>query len=127
VSPTSYDEKLAARIRRLLATRSDVEEKKMFGGVAFMVRGHMCCGIVGAKLMVRVDPASSERLLREAGARPMDFTGRPMRGFLYVEPEALASAPALRKWVARALAFVESRPPKAPLGRSKTRAARSVR
>ena len=84
----------------------------MFGGLAFMARGHMCCGLVQAKLMVRVDPQAYDRLLQEPHVRPMDFTGRPMRGFLYVEPAGVASAPALRKWIGRGLAFVKHLPPK---------------
>ena len=109
----AYDERLAARIRRLLADRSDVEEKKMFGGLAFMVRGHMCCGLVGSDLMIRVDPDSCEGLLREPHARPMDFTGRPMRGFLYIGGAGLSSAAALRRWVGRAVSHAAARPPKA--------------
>ena len=85
----------------------------MFGGLAFMARGHMCCGLVQARLMVRVDPQAYDRLLEEPHVRPMDFTGKPMRGFLYVEPGGIASAPALRRWIGRALAFAEGLPPKA--------------
>ena len=85
----------------------------MFGGLAFMARGHMCCGLVRAQLMVRVDPQAYDRLLQEPHVQPMDFTGRPMRGFLYVEPTGIASAPALRKWIGRALAFAEGLPPRA--------------
>ena len=84
----------------------------MFGGLAFMARGHMCCGLVRARLMVRVGPNEYERLLAEPHARPMDFTGRPMRGFLYVEPAGGATARALRTWVGRALAFADSLPPR---------------
>jgi TfoX/Sxy family transcriptional regulator of competence genes len=109
----AYDEALAERVRGALAKRRDVVEKKMFGGVAFMVRGHMSCGIVGSTLMVRVDPAREGVLLRERGARPMDFTGRPMRGFLYVDAPGLAGSSALRKWVGRAVDFAESKPKKA--------------
>jgi len=79
----AYDERLAERVRGAMGKRKDVVEKKMFGGIAFMVRGHMSCGIVGSSLMVRIDPAREEKMLRERGAKPMDFTGRPMRGFLY--------------------------------------------
>ena len=86
----------------------------MFGGLSFMARGHMCCGLVQAKLMVRVDPQAYDRLLQEPYVQPMDFTGRPLRGFLYVEAGGIASAPALRKWIGRALAFAESLPQKAP-------------
>ena len=108
-----YDEMLAARVRTMLADRRDVEEKHMFGGVGFMVRGHMTCGIVGSSLMVRLDPDEAEVLLQEPGARPMDFTGRPMRGFLFVDPKAIARAPSLRKWVARATAHADALPVKA--------------
>jgi hypothetical protein len=69
----------------------------VFGGLAFMARGHMCCGLVQAKLMARVDPKAYERLLQEPHVQPMDFTGRPMRGFLCVEPTGVASAPAFLK------------------------------
>ena len=77
-----------------------------------MAHGHMCCGLVQTRLMVRVGPDAYERLLEEPHAGPMDFTGRPMRGFLYVEPAGVATAPALRTWVGRALEFADSLPPK---------------
>lgn len=109
----AYDERLALRVRRVLADRRDIEEKAMFGGLAFMAGGHMCCGLVQARLMVRVDPQAYDRLLEEPHVRPMDFTGKPMRGFLYVEPDGIASAPALRRWVGRALALAEGLPPTA--------------
>lgn len=84
----------------------------MFGGLTFMARGHMCCGLVQAKLMVRVDPEAYEHLLQEPHAQPMDFTGRPMRGFLFVEAAGVASTPALLRWVGRGLAFANRLPPK---------------
>ena len=84
----------------------------MFGGLTFMARGHMCCGLVQARLMVRVDPLDYDRLLQEPHVQPMDFTGRPMRGFLYIEATGIRSAPALRKWIGRGLAFTEGLPPK---------------
>jgi len=105
-----FDEKLADRMRRVLAGRKDVEEKHMFGGLAFMIRGHMCCGIVGSSLMVRVAPEDEGRCLREPHVRPMDFTGRPMRGFLFVDAPGLASAAALRKWSGRAVALAQAKP-----------------
>ena len=117
----SYDETLASRVRRVLANRSGIDEKAMFGGLAFMLGGHMCCGLVQSKLMVRVDPDAYDRLLREPHAKPMDFTGRPMRGFLYVDPAGLASLPALEEWIARAVQYAESKPPKP---RASVRAAR---
>ncbi len=84
----------------------------MFGGLAFMAHGHMCCGLVKDNLMVRVDPDAYDQLLTEVGAQPMDFTGKPMRGFLYVTGAGISSASGLRSWVKRALDFAESRPPK---------------
>lgn len=99
-----YDEGLAERIRELLADRPDVAEKKMFGGIAFMVRGHMCVGIVRDDLMVRVSPDTYEDLLLEPHARAMDFTGRPMRGFLFVEPKGIESDEDLERWLAKSLA-----------------------
>lgn len=127
----AYDEFLADRIRRVLAERTDVTERHMFGGVAFMVRGHMCCGLAKERLMIRVDPAEYEDLLAEPHAAVMDFTGRPMRGFLYVDPEGLADAAALRRWLAPALRFAERQParpvrrPKAGRTRTARRRARS--
>ncbi len=116
----AFDEELAQRVRRALDGRVDVEEKRMFGGLAFMVRGHMTCGVVGSTLMVRVDAGDEPRLLAERHVRPMDFTGRPLKGFLYVDPPGTASAPALRKWVGRAVAFTESKPRK-PKASARTR------
>ncbi len=108
----AFDERLANRVRRLFGTRRGIEEKRMFGGLAFMVRGHMSCGIVGSTLMVRVGPDDEKRFLAEPHVRPMDFTGRPLKGFLYVDAEGVASGPALRKWVDRAAAFADSKPRK---------------
>jgi hypothetical protein len=84
----------------------------MFGGLAFLVGGHMCCGVVGDRLMVRVGPDAYEEALGRPHARKMDFTGRPMRGLVYVEPRGFASEDALAGWIARGLAFVETLPPK---------------
>ena len=108
----AYDQRLAERIRTILSKRSDVDEQKMFGGIAFMIRGHMSCGIVGSSLMVRVDRDDEARLLRTPHARPMDFTGRPMRGFLFVDRPGISTAAALGTWIRRAAAWAESQPPK---------------
>jgi TfoX/Sxy family transcriptional regulator of competence genes len=107
----AYDEKLAARIRTLLADRSDVSERKMFGGLTFMIAGHMCCGVNGDELIVRLDPNREGTALSRPHARPMDFTGRPMRGFVTVRPEGLDAAQ-LKRWVQEAVARAESLPPK---------------
>jgi hypothetical protein len=119
----AYDERLAERIRTVLSTRRDVDERRMFGGIAFMIRGHMGCGIVGSTLMVRVDPDEADGLLQKPHARPMDFTGRPMRGFLFVDPPGITTAAALGAWIRRATAWAESQPPKLP-GKQPTAGAR---
>jgi TfoX/Sxy family transcriptional regulator of competence genes len=108
----AHDAGLAERVRGVLDERLDVTEKRMFGGIAFMVRGHMCVGIVKEDLMVRVGPGAYDALVREAHARPMDFTGRPMKGFLYVEPAGLESDADLERWVGHGLRHATSLPAK---------------
>jgi len=108
----SYDEKLAQRIRKMLAARNDVAEKKMFGGLAFLLHGHMFCGIINEDLMVRVGPEQYQAALKQPHARPMDFTGRPLRGYVYVAPGGYKSMPALEHWVQRGMAFVATLPAK---------------
>lgn len=104
----AYDERVARRVRGALAKRPDVVEKKMFGGLAFLLHGHMCCGVVGDELMVRVGPTAYDAALSRPHAREMDFTGKPLRGFVYVAPAGFASTGALRAWVARAVDFASS-------------------
>ena len=108
----AYDEKLLERIRATLSGRRDVVEKKMFGGVAFMVGGHMSCGIQDASLMVRLAPQAADAFLNTPGVRAMDFTGRPMRGFLYVDAPAISTAGKLKTWVDRTVAHAQSLPKK---------------
>lgn len=84
----------------------------MFGGLAFLVNGHMGCGIVGDLLMVRVHPDTYDEALDEPHVLPMDFTGRPMRGFIYVEPAGVSDRTALELWVRRGLSFASFLPPK---------------
>ena len=105
----SYDEKLAQRLRKILATRSDVTER-MFGGLAFMLRGRMFCGVIKDDLVVRVGPDQYEAALQQPHARPMDFTGRPLTGYVYVAPAGYQSKSALEKWVQRGAAFVSKTP-----------------
>ena len=97
----AYDEKLADRIRQVFGARGDIAERKMFGGLAFLLRGRMCCGIVGSDLMVRVPDGEYETIICEPHIRPMDFTGKPLRGFVYVSPPAFRGAAGLRTWLAR--------------------------
>lgn len=104
-----YDEQLAARVRQVLRRRTDITERKMFGGLAFLRQGKMCCGIVGQDLMVRVVEKDMPLALRRAYVRPMDFTGRPLREFVYVAPRGLGTERSLREWVRKGLAFVMQR------------------
>jgi len=108
----AYDEGLAQRIRESLQARSDVSEKKMFGGLCLMVGGHMCCGIVGDTLMARVGPAKYPHALEREHAREMDFTGKALKGMVYVQPEGLETDSALDYWILECLEFVDSLPPK---------------
>jgi hypothetical protein len=107
----AYDQELAARVRELLAARDDVVERPMFGGLTFMLGGHMCCGVNRDELIVRLDPADEGAALSRPHARPMDLTGRPMRGFVTVRREGL-EGPALKRWVGHAVAYAEALPPK---------------
>ncbi|HEX2045716.1 MAG TPA: TfoX/Sxy family protein [Gaiellaceae bacterium] len=108
----AYDEGLAERIRSATADRGGVTEKKMFGGLAFLLDGHMFCGIVGDELMVRVGEDRAASVLQEAHTRPMDFTGRPLKGYVYVTPEGTATDPDLRAWVDAGAEFAATLPPK---------------
>ena len=81
-----FDESLAKRIRDILREECPVKEKRMFGGLAFLVNGHICCGIVGEDLVVHAGAGAHSKAVSQPHARPMDFTGRPMRGFVYVGP-----------------------------------------
>ncbi len=107
-----YDPELALRLSNIFQAHEGVSEKKMFGGLAFMLSGHMCCGVIDDKLMARVGPEAYEAALGLPHARPMDFTGKPLKGFVYVDAEGLNSDEKLREWVNRAVAFVASLPPK---------------
>jgi TfoX/Sxy family transcriptional regulator of competence genes len=106
----SFDEHLAERVRALLGARAAPQERRMFGGLAFLHRGHMACGIVGDELMVRVGPRGYDQALKRAGARPMDFTGRPMKGMVFVAASGIRTGPQLKRWLAEAIAFAETLP-----------------
>lgn len=102
----AYDELLEERIRRFLtATQIKHEAKRMMGGLCFMVNGKMCVGVEKSRLMARIGPEAHDDALTRKGCRPMDLTGRPMRGFVFVEPEGLASERELAFWVKLALAY----------------------
>jgi hypothetical protein len=108
----AYDECLAQRLREHFADRRDLAEKKMFGGLAFMFRGHMLIGISGEVLMARVGPEQYDSALKRPHARAMDFTGRPMKGFVYVDPPGFSTDAKLEKWIGLCLAFNAGLPAK---------------
>ena len=108
----SYDAEAAERVRQLLSSRDDVVEKRMVGGLSFLINGNLCCGITGTALMVRVGAEGHEQALREPHVRPMQFAGRALSGFVCVEPAGFASDNALARWVQRGLDFVSGLPVK---------------
>ena len=108
----AYDEGLAQRIREMLGERTAISEMRMFGGIAFLTSGNMAVGVIKEDLMVRVGPEAHDGLVGLPHVRPMDFTGRPMKGFLYVAPEGVDSDAALRRWIERGLAYAGSLPAK---------------
>ena len=104
---------LVDRVRRILRRRRGVAEIRMFGGLCFTLRGHMCCGTLKDDLVVRVGPGRYEQALTQPYARPMDFTGRPLNGFVFVGPGGYRTDVSLRKWVRWGADFAGSLPPKA--------------
>jgi TfoX/Sxy family transcriptional regulator of competence genes len=102
----AYDEQLATRVRGWFGERKVAfEEKRMMGGLCFLVDGKMCVGVEKERLMARIDPSGYDAALRRKGCVPMDFTGRPMRGFVFVNPEGLLGDTDLRAWLNLALEF----------------------
>jgi len=108
----AYDEELAARVRACLEGLDSVTERAMFGGMAFMLHGNMCCGVIKEDLVRRLGSEGAEQALREPHTRPMDFTGRPLKGFVFVEPDAVRDDAELSAWVERAATFWTSLPAK---------------
>ena len=108
----AYDEELAGRVRDVLVEKGGVDERKMFGGIAFMVKGHMCCGVLKHDLVLRLGPERGKEALKKAHVRPMDFTGRPMKGYVFITPAGVRNESALRRWIRSALAFVDTLPPR---------------
>jgi TfoX/Sxy family transcriptional regulator of competence genes len=108
----AYDEQLADRIRGVLGDGPDIAERKMFGGLVFLHRGNMMCGVTGDALMLRLGADRADNALDEPHTRPMDFTGRPMTGIVLVDPAGLDTDEALERWIDRARAFVLTLPPK---------------
>jgi TfoX/Sxy family transcriptional regulator of competence genes len=108
----AFDEGVAERLRGRFAGRTDIVEKKMFGGIAFMHNGNMCCGVVNDTLMARVGADNYQSALARAGAREMDFTGKALKGFVYVDPDGFAEDADLWDWIALCETFTSSLPPK---------------
>ncbi len=110
----AIDEALADRVRRALDGTPGLTELKMFGGLCFLIRGHMCAGLVGSTLMVRVGAEGHDAALAQPHVRPMDLTGRPMTGMVFVDPPAIATDAMLAGWVTRGASYAASLPPKPP-------------
>jgi len=108
----AYDEALADRVRELLIARPELSERKMFGGIGFMIAGNMAVGVIEEDLIVRLDPDDAEKALAEQGVREFDFTGRPMKGWVFVGPEATAGDRDLAGWVDAGADYAASLPPK---------------
>ena len=102
----AYDEKLADRVREIIAaTHKRIEEKKMFGGLCFMVNDKMCVGVEQERLMLRLDPAKYDEVIEKEGCKPMDFTGKVMKGYVFVDLDALKTKKQLEYWVTLALEY----------------------
>ncbi len=108
----AFDERVAARLRAELGTLPGLTEKKMFGGIAFLIRGNMACGVNGDNLIVRVGAAQYEASLMQPGARVFDFSGRPMSGWVMVAPAGYAAAEDLARWVKLGVTFAGALPVK---------------
>ena len=108
----AFDEVLAARIRDVLGGIDGLSEKRMFGGIAFLLNGNMCCGVHGDDVILRVDPASAEDAVRKPHVRVFDMTGRPMKGWLLIGSDAVASDEELRAWIGMGVDFAGSLPAK---------------
>lgn len=106
------DEQLVARVRAALQRTFGVTELRMFGGVCFTLKGNMVCGVVSTDLMVRVGPDKYHDALKQPHVREMDFTGRPMKGYVFVSAAGTKSDSSLKHWIKSGVAFVETLPPK---------------
>lgn len=115
---------LLNRIRRLLAGRAGVVDKRMFGGVGFLLDGKLLAGIWDRSLIARIGPEAYEAALTEYAVRDFDITGKPMRGWVLVDPPGIASDDDLEDWLDRCWAFVSSLPPKEPSGTGRKRGAK---
>lgn len=111
----AYDETLAARVREILEELGPIEDRRMFGGLTFMRKGRMCCGVLRSDLVLKLSPERADQAARDdANVRPMDFTGRPMPGMVYVNSDGVRDGADLRQWVTEAANFVDTRPAEQP-------------
>ena len=108
----AFDERLAERVRKVLRTQRSLEEKRMFGGLTFMVNGHLCCGVLKKDLVLRLGPEDYAKAVAHPNARPMDFTGRSLRGLLYVSQTGVRTSRQLEVWVRKSVEFVLTLPEK---------------
>jgi len=108
----AYDEVLADRIRPIIGARGETTERKMFGGITWMLEGNMACGVLGDDVCVRLQPEDGDRALEEPGTRPFDMTGRPARGFIVVAGDSVRDDDALARWVNAGADYALSLPPK---------------
>ena len=108
----AFDEKLAAKVRTIFQAETGYEEKKMFGGICFLMGGNMACGILNDELIVRVGPDNYEDALQQDHTREFDITGRTMKGWVMVEYKAINTGKDLKKWVDKGRIFAKSLPPK---------------
>jgi len=109
----AYDEGVADRVRGLLGDEAGLAEKKMFGGIAFLINGNMACGVNKNALIVRIEPAAQDKAMAETGVREFDLSGaRPTKGWIMVDPAGYAKAAQLKRWVGRGVEFARSLPPK---------------
>ncbi|MFN7920642.1 MAG: TfoX/Sxy family protein [Bryobacteraceae bacterium] len=108
----AYDLGLADRVLRVVSRSGPVVERKMFGGISYMVNGHMCCGVVNTDLVLRLTPDAVAAALKKPHTRPMDFTGKPMKSMIYVSAAGLERDDQLEKWVGAAATCARSLPPK---------------
>jgi hypothetical protein len=108
----TFSERTAQQIRRAIGDTPGFSERPMYSGIAFMVQGNMCCGVLEDNLVVRVGPDTYDDALREPHTRPMDFTGRALPGFVYVDRAGFANAASLQQWIQRGVSFACTLPPK---------------
>ncbi|MCI0330070.1 MAG: TfoX/Sxy family protein [candidate division Zixibacteria bacterium] len=106
----AYDEKLAGRVRNLLAGRKGFDEKKMFGGLCFMLQGKMICGVLKDDLVLRVGAENHKKALARPHVRPMDFTGHPLKGFVFVGPAGCRTEKSLSSWITGAVEYASTLP-----------------